>query len=59
MTLRQAQQAAIDKLNADMTAKAIELSNNDQTFASWMDEDLEVLKARMDAWTVEIAKHVA
>jgi hypothetical protein len=24
-----------------------------------MDEDLEVLKARMDAWTVEIAKHVA
>ena len=58
MTLRQAQQAAIDKLNADVAAKSAELVANDAAFAGWMDEEPEALKMRMDAWTLEIAKHV-
>jgi len=58
MTLRQAQQAAIDKLNADAATKLAELTANDQAFSSWMDEEPATLKAKMDAWTLEIAKHV-
>lgn len=58
MTLRQAIQAKIDAATAEVAARSAEIVDGDANFGSWMDEEPEAFKAKIDAFQAEIARHI-
>jgi hypothetical protein len=58
MTLREAIQAKIDEANSQAAALNIEMQNNQELFADWVDQEPQAVKAKIEAFMAEIAKHI-
>jgi flagellar biosynthesis regulator FlaF len=58
MILRQALQAKIDAAQAQVNALNAELSTAELTFADWVDQEAEDIKAKTASFMAKLAEHL-